>query len=325
MESLVSILVPCYNSANYISELLESVLGQTYSNIELIIINDGSTDETEKVIKKYEDKFNESSIKLIYKYQENAGQAAAINTALSIMKGEYLCWIDSDDYLYKDSIAVRVRKLVESGAGYFCITACDVVEEENVKKIKKKYYRRKPKGKDNFFIDAILDKNVVFASGGGFMIKTDDFIKVCPRNRIFPSREGQNWQLMLPIIYNYKCIYIEKSLYVIVERKNSHSNSFRTKEEKISRANGFNILLLNTIKEMNIEDEEFILEIVDRKYKLRMLKIALIYGDIELSKEIFSQWMNNYGGDFKVWIMYACTTNYIVKAMFQKVYNLCKK
>lgn len=74
MESyLVSIITPCYNVEKTIKKYLESILNQTYKNLELIFIDDGSTDETEKIIKEYINEFEQNKIKLKYVYQENAG------------------------------------------------------------------------------------------------------------------------------------------------------------------------------------------------------------------------------------------------------------
>ena len=77
MEKKVSIITPCFNGEGFVERYLNSILNQTYKNIELIFINDGSTDRTEKVVKSYIIKFEEKGMKLIYIYQENAGQAAA--------------------------------------------------------------------------------------------------------------------------------------------------------------------------------------------------------------------------------------------------------
>lgn len=321
MKPLVSIIVPCYNSERYIFRLLDSILIQSYESIELIVINDGSTDSTEKIIMKYKEKFEESKKKFIYRYQNNQGQAAAINNGLECISGKYFCWIDSDDFLHKNSIEKRVNLLKNAGKGFFCISACDVVNEENIECVVRKKYRKKPLGEDNYFIDAILDKNVVFLSGGGFMINTSDFWKVCKTRKIFPSRAGQNWQLMLPIIYNYKCIYIEESLYTVVERGNSHSRSYRTKNEKIYRAETFNVLLKTVVKEMEIEEEQQILELIDKKYKMQMLKIALMYGDNDLSNNIYSDWRKNYKVTAKAWVMHLASACIITRKFICECYK----
>jgi glycosyltransferase involved in cell wall biosynthesis len=87
----VSVHIPCYNSEKYISEAIKSVLGQTFADFELIIINDGSGDGTEKIIKGFDDS------RIRYFYQDNKGLAATRNKALSVSAGEYITFLDHDD------------------------------------------------------------------------------------------------------------------------------------------------------------------------------------------------------------------------------------
>jgi glycosyltransferase involved in cell wall biosynthesis len=95
---LVSIVIPAYNSANYIQETLESCLAQTYPNFELIVIDDGSTDDTIAIVESYGDK-----IHLIQ--QRNSGPAIARNTGIQAAQGEYIQFCDSDDLLHPEKIA----------------------------------------------------------------------------------------------------------------------------------------------------------------------------------------------------------------------------
>lgn len=97
MNPKVSIITPCYNGEHKISKFLDSLLNQTYNNIELIVVNDGSLDKTEEVINSYKEKLISKGMDFIYLYQSNQGQAAAINNALKYFTGKYLMWPDSDD------------------------------------------------------------------------------------------------------------------------------------------------------------------------------------------------------------------------------------
>lgn len=85
----ISVIIPTFNRKKYLGEAIESVLEQNYQPIEIIIIDDGSTDNTETLIKKYPE--------VHYVYQENIGQAAARNRGIALAKGEYLAFLDSDD------------------------------------------------------------------------------------------------------------------------------------------------------------------------------------------------------------------------------------
>jgi len=79
---LVSIITPCYNGESYLERYFNSVLNQTYSNLELIFINDGSIDRTEEIALSYQNIFEQKGIRYVYLYQENAGQAAALNCSM---------------------------------------------------------------------------------------------------------------------------------------------------------------------------------------------------------------------------------------------------
>lgn len=104
----VSICIPTYNRKDYLQETLESVLAQTYKNYEIVIVDDGSTDGTEEMIKNL-------GYPVTYHWQENAGDAAARNKLIELAKGEYISFIDSDDLLMPDSIEKMVN-VMESEA-----------------------------------------------------------------------------------------------------------------------------------------------------------------------------------------------------------------
>lgn len=105
MSINVSIIVPCYNQAQYLDECLNSVINQIYSNWECIIINDGSTDHTETVAKKWEGK--DSRIKCLNK--ENGGLSAARNSGISMAIGQYILPLDADDKISSNYIFQAVN------------------------------------------------------------------------------------------------------------------------------------------------------------------------------------------------------------------------
>ena len=95
MNPLISVIVPCYNQAQYLDECLQSVLDQTYQNWECIIVNDGSPDHTEEIAKRWLEKDN----RFRYIYKDNGGLSSARNAGIREAKGEYLFFLDSDDSL----------------------------------------------------------------------------------------------------------------------------------------------------------------------------------------------------------------------------------
>ena len=98
MEVIISVIVPVYNSEKFLSDCIESLRNQSLKEIEMIFINDGSTDSSLKILREYEK--IDSRIKVID--QKNSGPSAARNKGLDIAKGEYISFIDSDDWIDKD-------------------------------------------------------------------------------------------------------------------------------------------------------------------------------------------------------------------------------
>lgn len=106
-SGLVSVIIPVYNTESYLRDCLESVLEQTYRNIEIIVVNDGSTDSSDKIINKYA--LKDGRIRKINK--ENGGLSSARNVAIDISTGEYIVFLDSDDCLEKTFIEELVGKI----------------------------------------------------------------------------------------------------------------------------------------------------------------------------------------------------------------------
>ena len=104
----VSIITPSYNQGKYLEQTIQSVLSQSYSKIEYIIIDGDSKDNSVEVIKKYE-----KDIAYWISEPDN-GQADAINKGLKQAKGDFLCWVNSDDILYPDYISKRVQQFIEN-------------------------------------------------------------------------------------------------------------------------------------------------------------------------------------------------------------------
>lgn len=106
MQPLISVVINNYNYAEYISEAINSVLNQTYKNFELIIVDDGSTDNSQSIISNYKEKYPK---KIITVFKENGGQASALNKGFQFCKGEIVCFLDSDDYWYPNKLERVVK------------------------------------------------------------------------------------------------------------------------------------------------------------------------------------------------------------------------
>jgi len=107
MKQLVSIIVPCYNQAQYLDEALQSVLDQTYSNWECIIVNDGSTDDTASIVKDWLTKDK----RFCYLEQENNGVSNARNSGIARSEGEFILPLDADDFLSENYLEECLRKI----------------------------------------------------------------------------------------------------------------------------------------------------------------------------------------------------------------------
>ena len=103
-DPLVSIITPCYRQGDYLSQTLDSALQQTFPDIEVIVVNDGSDDNTDQVAQSYGDK-------IIYIRQENQGLSAARNSGIKRARGKYLHCLDSDDILHPEAIASMVEAM----------------------------------------------------------------------------------------------------------------------------------------------------------------------------------------------------------------------
>ncbi|MCC6447783.1 MAG: glycosyltransferase [Chitinophagaceae bacterium] len=104
---LVSVIIPCYNAAKYIGETILSVKNQTYKNVEIIIVDDGSTDHSSAIINQYIDQCN-----IKYIYQENAGVSIARNNGIASSVGEYIVPLDADDILLTECIEKKLSHAI---------------------------------------------------------------------------------------------------------------------------------------------------------------------------------------------------------------------
>ena len=112
----VSVVIPTYNRADYILEAIESVMSQTYRDFEIVVVDDGSTDDTAAIIRA------EFSDKVIYHYQPNRGVSHARNTGINIAKGNWIAFLDSDDEWLPEKLQVQLKTLQKHPDHQFCHT-----------------------------------------------------------------------------------------------------------------------------------------------------------------------------------------------------------
>lgn len=122
---LVSIVTPTYNQADFLAETIDSVLSQDYPNIQYIVINDGSTDSTEDVLKRYGDR-------LLWLTQNNTGQAETLNKGWALATGKYIGYLSSDDLLHSSAISELVDILEQNDDVVCAYPNCNLIDERSV-------------------------------------------------------------------------------------------------------------------------------------------------------------------------------------------------
>ncbi|MDY3373016.1 MAG: glycosyltransferase family 2 protein [Terrisporobacter othiniensis] len=283
-NQLVSIITPCYNGGKVICRYLDSVLNQTYRNIELVFVNDGSTDNTEEVVLKYKSSFEKSGMKLIYIKQENKGLGGAIDTGLKYFTGDFLCWADADDFFHSESVEKRVEFL-NKNLQYGCVTSNAYVYDECNLDIP--LYKVGDRSSDNKCEDQFeyhLRAKSIFCCGC-HMIRSEAFLDVNPNREIFPAKRGQNWQMLLPVYYKYKRGFLDECLYNYIIYKSSMSSLDTSKEERVRRFNEHYEIIENTLYRINMSnyEREKYLKIFYNICIVDIFDVSIIYTDIKLA------------------------------------------
>lgn len=177
MDELVSVLIPLYNHEKYINECLNSIKNQTYDNLELIIINDGSSDNSEQVVKLWIE--NNKNLDITYISQENQGVTKTLNKMIGLAKGKYITLCASDDILTTESIEKRVDFLRNNSLLEACIgdanvigTNSEFVDESAMISLYHANYKRLA---DNIVDELILNWSIV---GPTFLAKKSLYEKV---------------------------------------------------------------------------------------------------------------------------------------------------
>ncbi|MDR1583470.1 MAG: glycosyltransferase family 2 protein, partial [Prevotellaceae bacterium] len=303
MSNLVSVITPVYNMERYLERYLDSVFMQTYLNIELILVDDGSTDGSKAIIDRYISIFHAKGIIVKYLYQQNAGLAAAINTGLQVFTGEYLIWPDSDDFMSKTLIEKMVLFLEEKKEYGLVRVNVNMLIEKNGS-LKNQGTIIKTNNKKRFLEDlfdiTMFERDGCWFCAGSYMVRTRTFIQVNSRRSIYPCPRGQNWQMLLPVMYISKCGFIDEALHNVVIYNDSMSHSDITMQDVLYRIDEHEDVLLNVIKTIpDISIEEYTKKIRN-KYHIRRFRAAINFGDKRLLKKYFDTLRENNLENIKI-------------------------
>ena len=220
MSKKISVIIPCYNAEQFIDVGMQSIYEQDYPDVELIVVNDGSTDGSEGKILAWESRCLERGFLFKYFRQDNQGQAAATSFALKHVTGDYLTLLDADDYFlpgsfrkradyldkYPDMAGVRTNGWAVRGESKSLF-----VTSEREKECTDLFHALFFEGANNW--------------AGSYMVRTEILFDFYSDRSIYLSRFGQNMQIILPVAYKRMFGFINEPLMVYVIHENSHSQA----------------------------------------------------------------------------------------------------
>lgn len=262
---MVSVIIVVYNEEKYIAEAIESVLNQTYKDIEIIVADDGSTDKTSEIVKRYD--------KVKYIYQNNKGEGSARNLGVSLAKGKYLAFLDADDIYKKDKIEKQLKILEKNPYVDVVYNDLEVVDENlryiNTLKSEGIY----PKRED--LLAMILYRQVI--QGPICMMIRKKCVNSIKWNEELIYTVDYDYTIKLAYKYNFK--YIEEPLYVYRRHGNNLSNSHsETLKEEVQ--------ILNNIGIENIKNSIYNSNFDYNNKELLLAKIYIKMGNYKSAKEI---------------------------------------
>jgi len=211
MAPLVSVIIPTYNRAAYLQKALQSVKEQTYQSLEIIVIDDGSTDDTRIMLEGYE-------VQLRYFYQENKGISGARNTGIRNANGEYVAFLDSDDYWVPEKTAQQVELFKQHPEYGLVASRCASIRLDG------SYRERNRPGKSGWILEDLFKANFIRTSAA--MVKKECFKGI----GLFDEelKECEEYDLWLRIAAQYPMGFINKSLAVYVDNPEGISNDSLT-------------------------------------------------------------------------------------------------
>lgn len=216
MKEKVSIIVPTYNAEKYIGKCLEAILNQTYKNIEIIVVNDSSTDNSRKVVEAYQEQFDNISL---FNIDKNKGVSNARNIGINMAKGEYIMFCDSDDWYEENAVEILLNEAKNSSADF--VMANHYLTKDNNNKIKvnnSRYFKEKNITKEEIIAYMTLSSSVKLMKKSLFIDNNITYpidIKRCEEFTVIPvvAYLAKNPIVIDDILYNY------------YQRSNSASNS----------------------------------------------------------------------------------------------------
>ncbi|MDI6704272.1 MAG: glycosyltransferase [bacterium] len=260
----ISVIIPTFNRAKYIVEAVRSVLSQTYSDFELIIVDDGSTDETRETLKPFLDKVK-------YLFQPNKGVSAARNLGISKSRGEYIAFLDSDDLWMKDKLGIQVDFMENNPRAKVTYT-----EEIWIRRGIRVNRRERHKKYSGWIFEHVLPLCLI--SPSSVMIKREVFRQIGVFDESLPACEDYDFGIRLA--KRYPIFLIEKQLII---KRGGHPDQLSKKFWGMDR---FRVKALEKIMDnCNLTKEEKRLVLKHMREKCQILaKGCLKRGKIDEAK-----------------------------------------
>lgn len=321
MKDLVTLIAPCYNGEKYIERFLKSVLAQTYKNIQFILVNDGSTDNTERIINSYKNDLEANFTEFIYIKQDNNGAASAVCNALKYVKGEYLAWADVDDILHEDNILLKVNYLKDHPTDGMVLCAAQSIDENTNTLIRP--YSYDENNKQRYIFDKLIFGGILCFSGV-FMIRTELLFRRLKNKEIYWEKEvGQNWQLLLPVAYDNSCGYIDDILYDYYVRSDSHSHNVDY-DRTIKRTYAQERVLKKILEFVEDNERQDLFKKIEQKYVLQRINLCIAEGRFEEYGMYYKE-LKNMGRDINLSCKERLRYSIMGNKITRKVYNALAK
>lgn len=293
-KELVSVIIPTYNRAKYITEAIDSVLKQTYKNIDIIIVDDGSTDDTKKILKPYMHKIR-------YFYQENKGVGAARNKGVKESKGKYLAFLDSDDVWKREKLDVQLKrglqkKTISLHKGSWFV---DSKKDNHLLGLEEEISWPTTNKKEDIIDPLVSISNGIYLNVGSLLCNKLDFLKIGFFNENLFAGEDEEW-FFRAALKDFRFIHLNKRL---IKRRYHNEQTGLGKERAVKSLIKVFRYMAEKTKNKNKQAYYFVLKRLSSKFS--HLSNIKIYQNKRLFASLYS---------FKSFLIYPKNLKRLVKS-----------
>lgn len=283
MSNTLSVIIPVYNVENYLKQCVDSILNQTYKELEVFLIDDGSTDESSKICDEYS--LIDKRVRVYHK--ENSGQSGARNMALDMATGDFVTFVDSDDYLAPDMYETLMSNLQKYEADISCCS-CYMVTDGIVNAEKKSYDQQ---------ISIYEKKDEIFSNifGRPSLLRPEIWNKVYKREIIgnvrFKERQVHQDVYFDRMVFNQapKVVFFNSPLYYYRVNRPGNTNSKPFNENRLPVLDEFEGLANELREDNHIYSAEQV-----EVFAMEMIIIFCNNAPAEIKKKLHSRYLKFY-------------------------------